>query len=372
MTINQDKNYKISEESSVSDQECIEFILAKPDRSIYFHPEWLKVLGEETNQTIIKLVCRNSTGKVEGILPMQFTKGVPLGVGGIPGAKRLSSLPRTPVGGLVVSCNEVAELLIKRAIEIADNHSKCLLQIKSYDDTLNDKLPTLSKYFWREIYITDIPKYPEEVRFGNSKNHTKIKWGVNKAIKNGVTIRYANSEKDLLAWYNLYLDTMQFHTTPPRSLRFFKSLWNNLKPKGLMQLVLAELQNGGESRIIAGSIFLTFNKVVVYAFNGSNRNDFELRPNDLIHWNVIMDSQKKGFEFYDWGEVTKGQEGLAAYKEKWSSRKVNMYHYYYPGIEMKDSEEIDSGLREGLVKRIWNLLPLKITAKIGSLIFNRL
>ena len=136
---------------------------------------------------------------------------------------------------------------------------------------------------------------------------------------------------------------MKFHTTPPRSLRFFKSLWKNLKAEGLMQLVLAELEDSGKQRIIAGSIFLTFNKIVVYAFNGSDRDVFELRPNDLIHWTVIHDAQKNGFEIYDLGEVTKGQEGLAAYKEKWSSKKLNMYHYYFPGFEKKEEDDIDSG-----------------------------
>lgn len=139
-----------------------------------------------------------------------------------------------------------------------------------------------------------------------------------------------------------------------------------------MQLVLAELNVGNKQKIIAGSIFLTFNKTIVYAFNGSNRNEFELRPNDLIHWTVIHDLQKKGFEIYDWGEVTKGQEGLAAYKEKWSSKKEKMYHYYFPDFETINEEDMDSGINEGLLKNLWNLLPLKVTSVIGSQIFKYL
>ena len=246
------------------------------------------------------------------------------------------------------------------------------MQIKSFNGELNERISALSKYYWREFYFTDIPKYPEELRFGNSKNHTKIKWGVNKAVKNGVKVRYSDSEKDLLKWYNLYLDTMKFHTTPPRSLVFFKSLWKNLKAKGLMQLVLAELEDNGKQRIIAGSIFLTFNKIVVYAFNGSDRDVFELRPNDLIHWTVIHNAQKKGFEIYDWGEVTRGQEGLAAYKEKWSSKKINLYHYYFPDFENKDEDDIDSGIKDGLLKNLWGLVPLKVTSMIGTQIFKYL
>jgi len=370
--INQFKNYKIFEESSAVDEEWTEFVLQRAECSIYYHPAWLRVLEKETNQKIIKLVCRDDAGLLAGILPLQFTKGIPFGIGGMPGKKRISSLPRTPVGGLMASSDEVADLLIQRAIEITNRNSKYRLQIKSFNDKLNERVTLISKYFWREFYFTHIPKYPEELRFGNSKNHTKIKWGVNKAIKNGVKIRYSDSEKDILKWYNLYLDTMKFHTTPPRSLRFFKSLWKNLKPKGLMQLVFAELEEDGKQRIIAGSIFLTFNKIIVYAFNGSDRNDFDLRPNDLIHWTVIHDAQKIGFQIYDWGEVVKGQEGLAAYKEKWSCKKLDLYHYYYPGFETKNEESIDSSTKDGLLKKMWGFLPLKITSSIGSQIFKYL
>jgi hypothetical protein len=372
MEINSLKEYKVSEETSEIDKEWISFIQERAECSIYYHPAWLRVLEEETNQKITKLVCRDNKEELVGILPLQNTKGMPFGIGGTPAIKRMSSLPRTPIGGLVAINDEVADILISKAIEISNKNSKYRLQIKSFNGGLNERISVLSKYYWREFYFTDIPKYPEELRFGNSKNHTKIKWGVNKAIKNGIKIRYSDSEKDLLQWYNLYLDTMKFHTTPPRSLRFFKSLWKNLKAEGLMQLVLAELEDSGKQRIIAGSIFLTFNKIVVYAFNGSDRDVFELRPNDLIHWTVIHDAQKKGFEIYDWGEVTRGQEGLAAYKEKWSSKKLNMYHYYFPGFEKIGEDDIDSGIKEGLLKNLWGLLPLKITSIIGTQIFKYL
>jgi lipid II:glycine glycyltransferase (peptidoglycan interpeptide bridge formation enzyme) len=139
-----------------------------------------------------------------------------------------------------------------------------------------------------------------------------------------------------------------------------------------MQLVFAELDENGKKRIIAGSIFLLFNKTVIYAFNGSNREDFELRPNDLIHWTVIHDVQKRGFEIYDWGEVSRGQEGLAAYKEKWSSKKLKMYHYYYPDFEHQNEDNIDSGTNKGMLKSIWDILPLRTTSFIGSQIFKYL
>ena len=185
MEINSLKEYKVSEETSEIDKEWISFIQERAECSIYYHPAWLRVLEEETNQKITKLVCRDNKEELVGILPLQNTKGMPFGIGGIPAIKRMSSLPRTPVGGLVAINDEVADILISKANEISNKNSKYRLQIKSFNGGLNERISVLSKYYWREFYFTDIPKYPEELRFGNSKNHTKIKWGVNKAIKMG-------------------------------------------------------------------------------------------------------------------------------------------------------------------------------------------
>lgn len=364
--------YVVSVAGSDLDGELVKFILEVPECSIYYHPDWLNILKEETNQEIIKLICRDEHNRIVGFLPLQFTKGVPFGIGGAPAAKRLSSLPRSPVGGPISICDEVSDLLLHKAIDIINDYSDSQLQIKSFNDNLDTKIGILSKYFWRETYFTDIPPYPEEIRFGNSKNHAKIKRAINKASKNGVKLRFADSEIDLSIWYALYLDTMKFHKVPPRSIDFFKNLWHNLKPKGLMQLVLAELEDGDEIRVIAGSIFFYFNKTVIYAFNGSNRKDFDLRPNDLIHWTIIHDSQKKGYEVYDLGEVANGQAGLAAYKQKWSTRTLKMFHYYYPDFPEKKEKDFDSNTEGVLVKKIWSLLPLKITAVIGREIYKYL
>jgi len=367
-----DKKFLITEETAEVDNEWTEFISGIKSAAIYHHPSWFKILEEETGHKVIRLICRDNNGNIAGVLPLQFTKGFPFGLGGIPGAKRLSSLPRTPIGGPIASDKTAAELLIRKSLQLADENKDRLLQIKSFDNSFDDRIDSLKKYFWREIYISDIPAYPDEIRFGNSKNHTTIKWAVNKAAKSGVTVRYTDSIEDLFTWYKLFVDTMRYHITPVRSIGFFKNLWHHLKSKNLMKLAIAEIEYGNSKKIIAGSIFFFYNKTVTYAFNGSSRKDFELRPNDLIHWTVFHDAQKNGFEIYDWGEVSKNNEGLASYKKKWGSRKLDMYHYYYPKSRLETNNGIDSENTGELKKKLWNLLPLKVTTLIGENVYKRL
>jgi hypothetical protein len=372
--ISEDRLLKAIEAGDDINEKWIDFISRNSQATIYHHPLWLKVIEKETGQKVLKLICTDKNDNIQGLFPLQYTKGFYSKFGGIPGTKRLSSLPRTPVGGPLTSSSKATNLLIKKAIDIVSSKSDYLLQIKSFDPDLYKEFDVLYKYFWREIYIKDIPEYPNEIRYGKSKNHAKIKWAVNKAEQNKVYQRIAQSEDDLKKWYPLYLDTMRIHVTPARSFGFFKNLWEILRPKGLMQLQVAEVEEKAEKTIIAGSILLFYNKTVTHAFSGSSRirKHIELRPNDLLHWYAILDAQRNGFKYYDFGEVSKGNIGLATYKKKWDTVKHNMYHYYYPKSTQLEEEEFDSEVVTGIKGKIWNKLPLFITARIGEMIYNRL
>ena len=136
----------------------------------------------------MRLVCRNEQAEIAGILPLQHTRGLPLGFGGALAEKRLSSLPRTPVGG-PVAVNDIAEaLLVEKAIELGSQNDGCLLQIKSYNSNLHQKSSGLSRFFWRDFFAVKIPPHPADIQFGNSRNHSAIKRAIRKAIRGGVSV----------------------------------------------------------------------------------------------------------------------------------------------------------------------------------------
>lgn len=349
-----------------------EYVQNHSEGTIYHTSSWLTIIEMETGRSILKLACIDSNNDINGIFPLQYTTGFPFGVGGIPGAKRLSSLPRTPCGGPLTSNSAVTQALIEKAVSIVSDDSDRLLQIKSYSSDLNNEVKSLNKYLWREIYLKEIPDYPEEIRFGSSKNHSVVKRAVNKAKKNGVTYRVADSLEDLKTWYQLYLDTMRHNANPARSFSFFKNVWDVFKPMNLMKLVLAELDENGKKTTISGNILFFYKKVVTYAFNGSSRKYFNLRPNDILHWEAIFNAQSDGYKLYDLGEVSKDNSGLAAYKKKWNSTVWELYHYYYPKPEKLEDDDLDLGTYGGTKRKLWQLLPLSLTAKVGKQIFKKL
>ncbi|UCH65119.1 MAG: GNAT family N-acetyltransferase [Ignavibacterium sp.] len=364
----------VKEANADIDEKWIEFISNNSQATIYHHPLWLKIIEKETGQKVLRLICSDENDNIHGLFPLQNTKGFPFGLGGVPGTRRLASLPRTPVGGPLVSNVKATNLLIKKATDIVTNEPDYLLQIKSFDPNINNGVGTLFKYFWREVYIKEIPDFPDEIRYGKSKNHAKIKWAVNKAEQNNVIHRTAQTEDDLKKWYHLYLDTMRLHATPARSYSFFQNLCEILRPEGLMELVLAELEESDKNTVIAGSVLFFYNKTVTHAFSGSSRirKHIELRPNDLLHWYAILDAQKNSFKYYNFGEVSKDNIGLATYKKKWDTERISMYHYYFPNPAQFLEGDLDSGTVGSIKAKIWQMLPLRITAKIGQIVYKNL
>jgi hypothetical protein len=153
---------------------------------------------------------------------------------------------------------------------------------------------------------------------------------------------------------------------PPRSFRFFDVMWSSLQPTGLMRLLLAQI----DGRVAAGSIYLMYGKTVFYAFNGCRRSDLLLRPNDVIQWRAIEDFCDEGFRFYDLGEVSLGNFGLAEFKAKWGSDERQLYRYYHPRPdEMRLDRSPSESAPRRLLEAAWQKVPLGATSAVGNAVY---
>jgi hypothetical protein len=347
------------------------FVETHPDGSIYHHPLWLDVLEKEYGHRIIALACENGLGELRAILPLVHTKGFPLHIGGQSAARRLSSLPRTPIAGPLSLDRQASAVVLRDAIARVKNDPGLRLQIKTHTSGLETLAEGLVCKPWRLTYVLELPSHCEDLRLGNSRNRARIRWAVNKAARERVHVRAAENKDELRAWYGLYLLTMRRNVVPPRSYRFFETLWNSMHASGLMELLLAEQSGDTDKKLLAGSIFLMFGETVSYTFNGARREDFSLRPNDAILSFAIQKACKAGFRRFDFGEVPDGHTRLAEFKSKWGSEPRQLVRYYYPPASESLREQSD-GYVYHLAESIWQRLPLKTTAMLGDWIYGHL
>lgn len=345
------------------------FVTGHRDGLVYQHSAWLDTLRAEYRQPQITLLCEDGDGQVRGVLPLLRTRGLPMKKRDELLGARLSSLPRTPLGGPLATDGAATAALLEAAVALVRRGDAPRLQIKRAARDLDD-LAGLQAVTWRDSYVRELPADPEQLRFGNARNHSRVRWSINKALKAGVLVREAETEQDLKRWYRVYLEMMRTIPVPPRPYRFFSALWRNLRPLGFMQLLLAEVPDAAGPRLVAGSVFLRFGRQVSYAFSGARPADLPLRAQDVIQWTALRAACADGYASYDFGEVSAGDAGLAEFKHKWGSEPVPLYRYYFPAVQATAAQ--DAGGGASTAHRAWNRLPLPATAAAGDLIYRYL
>ncbi|HET7101394.1 MAG TPA: GNAT family N-acetyltransferase [Terriglobia bacterium] len=226
---------------------------------------------------------------------------------------------------------------------------------------------------WRYSYVLNLSgETASSIRFGNARQHGRIAWAVKRGLRLGVRVREAMNEEDLAAWYRLYLATMRRVVALPRPHHFFRELWSRMRPQGMMKLLLAEQAGAGGVRMLAGAVFLSYGSTVHYAFAGCDALAFDMRANDMLHWEAIHSVCKEGLRYYDFGEVVEQRPELAMFKRKWCAMPVPLYRYNYPADDSRETDAAMEPMSRRWVREIWQLMPLAMTRSCGNRIFGRL
>jgi hypothetical protein len=335
------------------------FLSAHPDSLPYHHPGWLQTLSEVYHHHFIGLSCEDANGRLPGVLPLFRRDTRRRG--------ELRSLPHTPVAGPLATSDAAMTALLCGAVQEVKLGRAHSLQLRSARDDLAKLLGDLTAVPWIVTYARDLPAPAGDLRFGDARNHGAVKRAVKKAEKAGVRVRPAESLRELQDWYQLYLATMRSHAVPPIPFRFFSTLWDTLRPLGMMRLFVAERNEGGRS-MLAGSVYFLYGRSVFFAFNGRREADLALRPNDAIQWRAIHDAWHEGFRRFDMGEVDPDNPGLAAFKLKWGMERETLYRYYYPAAKRLHPLK-SSGLAHRIARRPWRRLPLGVTVRLGEFLY---
>jgi hypothetical protein len=350
------------------------YVCAHPDSLLYHRSGWLVALTAECPTEVVGLICTDQFGAVRGVLALVETRGLPFGLGGETLGHRLSSLPRTPVAGPLATTPDAAGALVSAAIERADER-RARLQLKTATPALDGIVDGLIGTPWRESHVVPLPDDVDALRFGDSRHHAAIIRGIRKAQRAGLTVREAQEEADLRAWYRLYLETCRYRTQPARAYRFFAALWNAFGGTGLVTLLVAEHVTGGRRTMVAGNLLFTSRGRLTYAFSGGTRRALPSRPNELLHWEAMRAAIRAGQAIYDLGEVGEDNEGLSRYKAKWGGTTERTYRYYVPRLAAASGDYLVaprfSRTRAAAVAA-WRRVPLGVTAYVGERVYRRL
>src|SRR3954447_1431635 len=353
----------------LTDSRWDRYVCAHPAGLVYHHSAWLRCLEREYGQEPLALAVERSSGELAGALPLLETRGFPIpGMRGVAGA-RLASLPRTPVAGPLADGRDELAMLLSAAVDLVRHRPGKQLQGKLGGPVPDGLVDGAISHPWRWTYVLELPDDSANLRFGSARKTRGLRSAINRARRAGIVIREAGSRAELDAWYVLYLETMRHHLVPARPLRLFQAMWEELRPRDLMKLLVAERQ--GE--IVAGCVLLEFGDTVSYAFGGARRTSFAHHPNDLLHWHAINAAAQAGRRSYDFGEVVENHP-LADFKRKWGTEPRRLYRYYFPAPA--GAPDVGDGRALGAVlarlRPVWRKVPLPVTATVGDRVYRYL
>lgn len=361
-----DDGRRIVDVHPVRDPRWQAFVDSRDDATIFHDASWFEVLEQTYPYRPAALACEAADGSLVGVLPL-FEKPSLLA------GRHLSSLPHTPIAGPIAADRNALHGLVSAAVDRLQGSSCRWLQLKVASQQLTGMVDGLVGSDWEPTFVLELPDQPEQLRFGDSRNNARIRWAVRAAHRRGVGIRRASSRSDLKAWYRLYLDTMRSHAVPPRSFRHFEAMWEILGPVGKMWLLLAELRNGRETELLAGTVFVRRGPIVSSLFSGSRRDALHLRPNDALQWHAINEACKQGARVFDFGRAAEGNRGLVNFKEKWGAEPCMQYRYHFPRAREMERTTLGEGRRlRRMGERVWRSVPLSVTAALGAAAYRRL
>ncbi len=147
----------------------------------------------------------------------------------------------------------------------------------------------------------------------------RVRGAVRKAQKSGVEVTDTDNEDDLSTFYEMYLNTVKRLEGTPKPCTLMKMLLQ----RGVAKLAIAKYQN----TIIAGLLYLYYNRNVTLWCEASDPAYLQYRPNNAIFHHIITWACREGYEWIDFGASPPENEGLIAHKEQYRAKKTDFCSY---------------------------------------------
>ena len=240
----------------------------------------------------------------------------------IPGIRLWHSMPWNLFGGvhLIESVEINPETLVRSIETAAATEGWCEIRW-----TLTPKYTAMDGDLFAEMGYKRTDHFTHLLRTSGGVEslwqayNKRVRGAVRKAEKSGVTVTDADSEEALSTFYDMYLLTV-------------KRLGGTPKPRALMQTLLdrkiAKLAIATyHGTIIAGLLYLLFNKTVTLWCEASLPAFLKYRPNNAIFHHIITRACHERYEWVDFGASPPEHTGLIAHKEQYRAVRTGFASY---------------------------------------------
>lgn len=191
-----------------------------------------------------------------------------------------------------------------------------------------------------------------------------VRYSVRKAVKQaqnyGVTVSFGCDPAILeREFFPLYLKSMKRLGVPPHKFAYYAL---SLQEFGSgMMLAMARAADGTP---VAGLLGFACGERVNIINTVSDPDHWNLKANDLLHWEAIKRTAEAGHRFFDFGSVR--YEGQSTYKKKWGTVLADHHNYLLASTKQLGERQVVINSSSDSMKRMSRLWSAYMPDRIGQ------
>lgn len=199
--------------------------------------------------------------------------------------------------------------------------------------------------------------------------HNSVRRAVNKAIKEGVRVEIVSDRKILERFFQMHLKVRKNkYRLLAQPYEFFENVWQAFLEAEKLFMMVANYQG----KMIAGSLFIGWDRTLYYKFNASDPLYLGSRPNDLLIWEAIKIAKLRGYTALDLGLSDDDQDGLIRFKRQFGCTEKDIVHQRYLPANLNGQQSREEA--RNLLGKLTQLftdesVPDPITAAGGSILY---
>jgi CelD/BcsL family acetyltransferase involved in cellulose biosynthesis len=293
-----------------------------PQASVFHHPAWLSLLGEQYGYEIVACLVLDQRERVVAGLPVAIVRSRLTG-------SRLVALPFSDACPPLVATGAAREATGALAGGLDSLRCALGLPLEVREAVELDSARVVPSFHQHVLSLRGDP-----VR---DLARPAVRRAVAKARREGVRIERRIDAAALDDFYRLHLRTRRRQGTPTQPRRFIAA-FSSLFQRGLGFVMLARLG----TRPVAAAVFLGDGRTLTYKYGASDPAYLDRRPNNLLFAEAIGYGAHEGFERLDFGRTNLDNDGLRAFKLGWGAEEHELCYSYLP---RPGEEHDDSGRR---------------------------
>jgi FemAB-related protein (PEP-CTERM system-associated) len=307
------------------------------------HPAWLVVLERGLGHIPYCLEAVQD-GRTRGLLPLLYVNSLLFG-------RFLVSLPYLNYGGVLADDARAGDLLIDRAVKLAEQLDVRHLELRH---EANIEHPSLAHRYGSKAHMRlALPASPGELWSALS---AKVRNQVRKGQKNGLAVSWGSLEL-LPEFYAVFSRNMRDLGTPVYGRRLFLNTLQHFPGRSELCVVRA----GG--RAIAAALLLHGWGISEVPSASSLRSHNHTNANMLMYWSMLERSVQREQAAFDFGRSSR-DSNTYRFKEQWGAvPRPAEWQFHLRRGDVADMRP-DNPRYQRLI-RLWQHLPVPLTRLIG-------